>query len=98
MGKNKIKNESGMKGLIAAIRQLEQVKRQARSLGIFTNDRELMECPSCGLLEDVTAEGLLVTYSGRSRSRKDCGLRFNQVDDTGFQCPSCGAKVQAVIL
>jgi hypothetical protein len=98
MGKNKIKNESGMKGLIAAIRQLEQVKRQARSLGIFTNDRELLECPSCGLLEDVTADGLLVTYSGRGRSRKDCGLRFNQVNDTSFQCPSCGAKVKAVIL
>ena len=98
MGKNKIKNDSGMKGLIAAIRQLEQVKRQARSLGIFTNDRELLECPSCGLLEDVTADGLLVTYSGKSRSRKDCGLRFSPVDDTSFQCPSCGAKVKAVIL
>jgi len=87
-----------MKSLTALARQLEQVKRQARSLGIFTDDRELLECPSCGLLEDVTTEGLLVTYSRRSRSRKDCGLRFSQVDDTSFQCPSCGAKVQAVIL
>jgi predicted RNA-binding Zn-ribbon protein involved in translation (DUF1610 family) len=87
-----------MENLIAAARQLEQVKRQARALGMFTDDRELLECPSCGLLEDVTADGLLVTYSGRSRSRMDCGLRFNQVNDTSFQCPSCGTNVQAVIL
>ena len=53
------KNE--MDDLIALARQLEQVKHQARALGIFTNDRELLECSSCGLLEDVTAEGQLVT-------------------------------------
>ena len=87
-----------MKSLTALVRQLEQVQRQARALGMFTDDRELLECPSCGLLEDVTADGLLVTYSGRSRSRKDCRLRFSQANDTSFQCPSCGAKVKAVIL
>jgi hypothetical protein len=54
--------KDGIDGLIAAVRQLEQTKQQARALGIFTDDRELLECPSCGLLEDVTAEGLLVTY------------------------------------
>ena len=87
-----------MKSLTVLARQLEQVKRQARSLGIFTNDRELLECPSCGLLEDVTTEGLLVTYSGRSRSRKDCGLRFRPVDETRFACPKCGTRIKAVIL
>ena len=35
------KNE--MDDLIALARQLEQVKQQARALGIFTNDRELLE-------------------------------------------------------
>jgi predicted RNA-binding Zn-ribbon protein involved in translation (DUF1610 family) len=84
--------------LVELSRKLVKVKAQARMLGIFPDDRELLECPNCGLLEDVTTEGLLVTYSRRSRTRKDCGLRFSQVDDTGFQCPSCGAKVQAVIL
>ena len=44
--------KNGIGGLIAAVRQLEQAKQQARALGIFTNDRELLECPSCGLLED----------------------------------------------
>ena len=93
---DKSSKKEGVDGLVAAVRQLEQVKQQARALGIFTNDRELLECPSCGLLEDVTADGLLVTYSGRSRSRMDCGLRFIQVGETTFQCPSCGANVKAV--
>ena len=89
--------QRGMENLIAAVRQLEQVKRRARALGMFTDDRALLECPSCGLLEDVTADGMLVTYSGKSRSRMDCGLRFKHVNDTSFQCPSCSAKVKVVI-
>jgi|WetSurMetagenome_2_1015567.scaffolds.fasta_scaffold30448_2 hypothetical protein len=55
--------QGGMDGLIAAVRQLDQAKRQARALGIFADGRELLECPSCGLLEDVTSEGLM---GGRS--------------------------------
>jgi len=84
--------------LLELARQLAQVKRQASALGIFTDDRELLECPSCGLLEDVTAEGVLVTYPKESAGLKDCGLRFKQVGETSFACPSCGATVVAVIL
>lgn len=57
---SKFGKKNAMDDLIALARQLEQVKQQARALGIFTNDRELLECSSCGLLEDVTAEGQLV--------------------------------------
>ena len=92
---NKSKKLGGMDGLIAMARRLEQVKAQARRIGIFTHDRELLECPNCGLLEDVMADGLPVTYSRRSRNRKDCGLRFSQVDENCFQCPSCGTKISA---
>lgn len=46
-----------IKGLTALVRELEMVKNQAKALGIFTNDRELIECASCGLLEDVIAGG-----------------------------------------
>jgi predicted RNA-binding Zn-ribbon protein involved in translation (DUF1610 family) len=95
---SKFGKKDGMDDLIALARQLEQVKRQARALGIFTNDRELLECPSCGLLEDVTSEGRLVTYPRSSRDMRDGGQRFIQLDDTSFQCPSCGANVTAVIL
>ena len=90
--------KDGIDGLIAAVRQLEQAKQQARALGIFTNDRELLECPSCGLLEDVTAEGVLVTYPSTSEEVNDSGLRFIPADESSFACPSCGTKVKAVIL
>jgi predicted RNA-binding Zn-ribbon protein involved in translation (DUF1610 family) len=95
---NKSAKQGGMDGLIALARQLEQVKVQARALGIFANDRELLECPNCGLLEDVTATGLLVTYSKDSVDLQDCGLRFRPVDNTRFACPKCGTSVKAVIL
>lgn len=85
-----------MKGIIAAVRQLEEAKRQARALGMFTDDRELLECPSCGLWEDVTCEGLLVTYPKNSSLQKDSGLRFKEIDETRFECPACGAIVRAV--
>ena len=90
--------QGGMDGLTTLTRQLEQVKAQARALGIFTDDRELLECPNCGLLEDVTAKGLLVTYPKDSVDLKDCGLRFRPVDKTCFACPKCGTSIKAVIL
>ena len=89
--------QDGMNGLSAAVRQLEQAKQQARVLGIFTDDRELLECPSCGLLEDVTFEGLLVTYPKDSADLKDCGLRFKRAGETSFACPTCGTRIKAVI-
>ena len=36
-------------------KRLFAVQEQARSLGLFAGDRELLECRKCGLLEDVTA-------------------------------------------
>jgi hypothetical protein len=87
-----------LQDVFRSFQELERVKNQARTLGIFTNDRELIECPSCGLLEDVTFEGLLVTYQKDSKVPKDSGLRFIQVDNTHFECPKCGARVKAEIL
>lgn len=84
-------NPSHMGDLIELFHHLEKVKQQARALGIFTDDRELLACPSCGLLEDVTAEGILVTYPKDSKNVEDTGLRFHQLDTESFQCPACGA-------
>ena len=58
--------------LVELSRKLAKVKAQARALGIFTDDRELLECPNCGLLEDVTAKGLLVTYPKDSVDLSAC--------------------------
>jgi len=84
-----------MDGLTTLTRQLKQVKAQARALGIFTDDRELLECPNCGLLEDVTAVGILVTYSRKSPLQEDSGLRFKEIDEKRFECPACKATVPA---
>lgn len=83
--------------LVVRARQLEQVKQQARALGIFTDDRELLECPSCGLLEDVTSEGLLMTYHKESADMENGGLRFSQAGNTIFECPKCQTKGKTVI-
>lgn len=88
--------KSGMNGLIASVRQLEEVKRQARALGMFVDGRDLLECPSCGLWEDVTCEGVLLTYHKDSSLQEDTGLRFKVIDETRFECPACGATVRAV--
>jgi len=70
------KNKSGKKSLvddlIPLVRDLERIKQQARALGMFTDDRELLECPRCGLLEDVTAVGLLIAYP--KAKQRDEGL------------------------
>ena len=70
--KDKSGKKGGMNDLIAAVRKLERVKQQARALGIFTNDRELLECPKCGLLEDVMAGGAAGDLS--ENQRRDQGL------------------------
>lgn len=84
-----------MKSMVEAFRHLEEVRHQARALGIFTDDRELLECPSCGLLEDVTGDGVLLTYHKGCEDMKDSGLRFRQIDENSFACPGCGATVRA---
>jgi len=88
----------GPDGLRDLARHLVQVKQQAEALGLFTDDRELLECPNCGLLEDVTSEGMLITYPKDSADLKDCGLRFRPHGKTSFACPACGTRIKAVIL
>ena len=38
---------------------LHELRSHATTLGLFTDDRELLVCLSCGLQEDVTIEGVL---------------------------------------
>ena len=37
-------------------KELTKIKKQADALGLFTDDRDLLECKFCGLMEDVTFE------------------------------------------
>lgn len=73
--------------------QVNALQATARELGMFTNERELLTCPACGLTEDVTADALLVTYHQDSAS-EDTGLRFEELAHSGFRCPSCGSTLR----
>ena len=75
-------------------RQLSDMQKRAKALGVFTNDRELLECPRCGLLEDVTSTGLLITCRANVLG-EDTGLGFVQLADHTFRCPSCAQQVEA---
>jgi hypothetical protein len=62
--------------------ELQALKKQAKALGMFTNDREFLECPSCGLKESVTFENTLYTYRDDAFD-VDTGLRFTEPDEQG---------------
>lgn len=74
---------------------LHELRAHATTLGLFTDDRELLVCLSCGLQEDVTIEGALITHDFESLDVSDSGLRFTKRQDGHFSCPRCGADVVA---
>ena len=82
------------------LRQLQAARQRARDLGLFVEDRELLECATCGLMEDVLASGELVTYTRREFEASapghlipDSQLRFIKLDQSRWQCPGCGAAI-----
>ncbi len=82
-----------MKNLRALAAQVVALQAKARALGLFANDRELLECAKCGLQEDVTFGGLLITSRSDSVG-EDTGLRFEELAQGRFRCPGCGATVR----
>jgi hypothetical protein len=71
-------------------REIARVHRLAQAAGLFMEDRDLLHCFRCGLLEDVGRYGLLMTYfSGKSPG--DSGLRFIKDKRGRYICPNCGA-------
>jgi hypothetical protein len=69
------------------------LQAKARALGLFANDRELLECQKCGLLEDVTFNGLLITCRAPDLGQ-DTGLRFEELPQDRFRCPVCGSIIR----
>jgi len=97
---NKRKRKGGRterQSLIEDIRplakELIKLQAEAKSLGLFIGDRELLQCPSCGLCEDVSFEGQLMVY-GKSDPHHDTGLRFKELKGSKgkYICPGCGSK------
>jgi predicted RNA-binding Zn-ribbon protein involved in translation (DUF1610 family) len=83
--------------LLGAIKPLaaEIVKLQAQmtAAGLFANDRDLLECPKCGLLEDVTVDGMLITCLPEFPG-EDTGGKFVLLDnrESWWRCPKCGVE------
>lgn len=95
-GRTQVKPPSDLESLVESITPLVQklvaIQNRMRSLGMFPNDRELLQCHRCGLMEDVTSTGLLLTYR-ESDPPRDSGLRFEPLNKDGFRCPACGETV-----
>ena len=91
--KNLNKRISSSDKLFKVVKQLVKVKEEARALGIFVDDRELLECKKCGLMEDVDINGRLLTVFEKEPS-KDTGLRFEEMKNSKtFRCPNCGKEI-----
>ena len=71
-------------------REIARVHRLAQEAGLFVEDRPLLECARCGLLEDVGCYGLLMTYP-EGTVPVDSGLRFTKDKRGCYICPKCGA-------
>jgi hypothetical protein len=76
-------------GLQVLARQIAALRKRAMTLGVFSHDRGLLECSGCGLMEDVTTEGALITCRTKTPGR-NTGLRFREVRGNRFRCPGCG--------
>ena len=71
-------------------REIARVHRLAQAAGLFMEDRDLLHCSHCGLLEDVGCCGLLMTYFS-GKPLVDSGLRFTKYKRGRHICPNCGA-------
>ncbi|MDP1589262.1 MAG: hypothetical protein Q8M07_16045 [Prosthecobacter sp.] len=89
-------NDPDFDDLVSSIRPLAAeivaLQKQMKALGMFANDRELLECPRCGLMENVSVEGMLFTCTPTDLGT-DTGLRFDEITPDSFRCPSCGQTV-----
>lgn len=82
----------GAIGILA--RQLVEIQKWAKKLGVFANDREILRCPKCDLEEDVTAGGMLIVTKRGSR-HTDTGLRFNvNLKTHRAICPACATRFE----
>ena len=75
------------------LRQIGHVHRLAQENGLFLNDRELLSCDRCGLLEDVDITGRLITYKS-GEAVFDSGMRFEKGEGDTHACPVCGAPAR----
>ncbi|MEW6605892.1 MAG: hypothetical protein AB1414_00385 [bacterium] len=95
---NKSKNTLISNSLFKAVKQLVKLNEKVKALGIFVDDRELLECPKCGLMEDIDIYGRLFTVFEKEPN-KDTGLRFKEIRNSKtFRCPNCGEQISGNVV
>lgn len=94
-GKQIVAEDAAYKKLLANVGEaVLGIKELCRQHGIFDGLRELFKCTQCGLMEDVSCGGRLLTYHDIDNP-VDSGLRFAEPDDDGYsRCPGCGEAVR----
>lgn len=82
------------KNLNNIMKKIAELNAKAKKFGIFTDNRELAECPKCGLMEDIGIDGRLFT-AFKSTPRENAGLEFKESGKKGnrFYCPNCGKVI-----
>ena len=95
--RKKNNKDSFMAEILPIAKEIHRLKRQAEELGLFTDDRELLEC-GCGLIENVACGGRLFTCRNGEPEDKDTGLLFEQIDENNFRCPVCKTILKAEFL
>lgn len=70
--------------------KIVRLQKKAKKLGLFLDDRELLKCKKCGLMEDVNSYGVLLTVF-KNEPLRDTALRFKKIKGRSnhFQCPNC---------
>jgi hypothetical protein len=81
-----VKKEERLYSMAEAINELNL---KLTTLGGFDHSRELLSCPACGLFEEVTDKGMLITAES-DYPEDDTGLRFTKVNEGEWECPDCG--------
>lgn len=78
-----------IKELKAEFDELDKIHEEMKAQGLWTDERETVECPYCKLFEDITFEGRLVVCR-REDPDKDTGLSFEINESNGkTKCPQC---------
>ncbi len=85
--------DPNLDGIMKMAREIVKLKEICRELGMFVDDRELLECPYCWLQENVDIGGFHLVTLPLDR-KKDTGLRFTQIGRSGrrWRCPNCGRE------
>ncbi len=83
-----------MAKLRALATEITALQAKARTLGLFANDRELLECTNCGLMENVAAAGGGLFTCRPESIDEDTRLRFDELPRDRFRCPACGAMIR----